>query len=380
MTAAVYEIEVVHVDRVEWLDELRETVTAELLGVGLHSSVRVDVVETPASPDVPAVVAVLGSDVAARDHDVAARAEEAMASGLVVLPVVGDLTRFAAECPPPVRHLNGYAFDATGLARVLLRELGIEDRELRVFLSHKRDDGLWAAEQLHDELAHRSYVPFIDRFAVRPALDVQSEIADALEDYAFLLLLETPLAHSSPWVFDEVDYALVRTMAILIVSWPGDVTPVPGSVGLPRLKLEDDEVETNDHGAQVLTPAAIERVVAAVEAAHARGLVRRRRQIIRSIEDAAVAAGARATPLPDWGLLVEEGASRTVVGIAPRLPTAADLQRLDDARTSLGDHGVGLLVHAARVLRADRTKHLAWVTDGRKLELLPENAVGARWR
>jgi hypothetical protein len=375
-----YAIEIVHADRGSWVHELQAAVADELLAVGLHRSVIVDVIDTPVPVDTPVVVVMLGSALAATDARVAARVREAIDAGLVVLPVVSDLARFSAECPPPLRHLNGKPFEAVAVARMLLRELGIEDRELRVFISHKREDGLWAAEQMYDELAHRAYMPFIDRFAIGPARDVQADIADALEDYAFLLLLETPLAYDSDWVFDEVDYALVRTMPIVIVSWPGDVRAVPGSAGLPRVKLDDCDIELNAHGAEVLTELAVDRVIANVEAEHARGLVRRRRQLVCNVEQAAAVHGARATPLPGWRLLVETGAEQTVVGIAPRLPTASELQQLDLARCEHAASGDAVLVHAARALRQERKEHLSWVADGRAIELLPENAVGARWR
>lgn len=300
------------------------------------------------------------------------------------MPVVEDLTRFQADVPASLALVNGFAWNergpATRLARLLLAELGVEERQRRIFISHKRDDGLGAAEQIHDELTHKGFVPFIDRFSVREGSDVQAAIADALEDHAFLLLLETPAAHTSEWVFDEVDYALSHTMGILIVQWPGDPPPVPGSNDLPRLSLAAREVMLDAHNYDVLTAPALDRVVARVEAAHAQGLVRRRRMLIRSIEEAAAASGATAClPLRDWRLLVEHGGQSTILGITPRLPTAEDLQLLDAACSATGIDPSAVLVHSARALRDLRATHLAWVAGARHLELTPENAIGGRW-
>ena len=152
-----------------------------------------------------------------------------------MIPVVSELSRFSREVPAALRPINGFPWSrgARDLARVLLAELGIEERQRRAFISHKRDDGLGAAEQLHDELSHIGFRPFIDRFAIPQGRDIQAEIADALEDHAFLLFLETPLAHTSEWVFYEVEYALLHTLGTLIVTWPGEVTPMRGSVGPP---------------------------------------------------------------------------------------------------------------------------------------------------
>jgi hypothetical protein len=260
----------------------------------------------------------------------------------------------------------------------LLRYLGLEDRERRVFISHKREDGLGAAEQLHDELTHAGFRAFIDRFAIRAGEPVQRVIADALEDYAFLLLLETPLAHTSDWVFDEVDYALSHTMGLLVVTWPG-TAPVPGSGGLPRLQLDAHDLISDAHGFDTLLPGAVDRLVEEVEGSHARGLVRRRRMLVRSVEEAALARGYSCLPLPEWRLRVDDAGGPTMVGITPRLPTAQDLHDLDRARVSDGAATSSVLVHSARVLEHERREHLAWVTGLRALELVPENAVGARW-
>jgi hypothetical protein len=380
-----YHIQVIQKDREDWMAELREAVAAEITEVGLHRTVAAAVSDAPGPSDAPSVAVYLGSYAAVSDAAVATRIEAAGAAGIVVVPVVEDLSRFGLYVPPSLALVNGFAWNgvnpARRLARSLLAELGVEDRQRRVFISHKRDDGLGAAEQLHDELSHRGFMPFIDRFAIREGHHVQEAIADALEDHAFLLLLETPLAHTSDWVFDEVDYALSHTMGTLILQWPGDPTPVPGSNNLPRLRLAVNELTTDSHEYEVVTASALDRIVADIEAAHAHGLVRRRRMLLRSIEEAASASGATAcVPLPDWRLLVEHGGVSTLLGITPRLPTAQDLQLLDAARSTVADDMGAVLVHSARILRDERATHLTWVAGDRELELTPENAIGGRWR
>jgi hypothetical protein len=379
-----YGVQVIYRDRDDWMTQLREAVAAELLDVGLHRTVTVAVSTAPAAPNAPSVGVYLGSPAAAADVVLLAEIDGAMIAGLVVVPVVDDLTKFSTDVPPSLAAINGFAWKgqepARRLARLLLAELGIEETQRRVFLSHKRDDGLGTAEQLHDTLSHRGFTPFIDRFAIREGTYVQEAIADALEDHAFLLLVETPLAHTSDWVFDEVDYALSHTMGTLIVQWPGDPSPVPGSNSLPRLTLAATDLMQDAHGYDILTDSALDVVVAAVEAAHAQGLVRRRRLLIRSIEEAAAAAGATAClPLPEWRLLVELGGQSTLLGITPRLPTAEDLQLLDEARSTTANDPAAVLVHSARALREDRAMHLTWVAGDRDLELTPENAIGGRW-
>jgi hypothetical protein len=379
-----YEIQVIQVDRTDWLAQLRQAVAVELERVGLHKTVTVAVLEGHPSPGTPAVTTFFGSEDAAIDPNLADLVTDALASGRPVVPVVDGLTSYQQAVPKSLSPINGFAWEgpdpAQRLTLLLLEELGIEDKQRRVFISHKRDDGLGAAEQLHDRLTHHGFIPFIDRFAIRSAARVQETIADALEDHAFLLLLETPLAHTSDWVFDEVDYALSHTMGTLILRWPNDPEPVPGSKGLGREQLAAADLMTDAHGYDILTDAALDRVVGLVEMAHAQGLVRRRRMLIRSIEEAALAAGCtNCIPTRSWRLLVEQRGRSTLLGITPRLPTATDLQELDEARLNTGSDVGATLVHSARILSAERRQHLSWVVSDRDLTVTPENAIGGRW-
>lgn len=166
-----YEIQVIQTDRPEWLAQLRQAVAAELERVGLHRTVTVAVLEAHPSPGTPAVTTFFGSADAAIDPYLTNLVADAMASGRPVVPVVDDLASYQQAVPESLSPVDGFAWEGPGSAErltlLLLEELGIEDKQRRVFISHKRDDGLAAAEQLHDRLTHHGFIPFIDRFAIR---------------------------------------------------------------------------------------------------------------------------------------------------------------------------------------------------------------------
>jgi hypothetical protein len=378
-----YEIEVFRDDQDDRLEALSQALGAELEEIGLHRTLTVATVEFEPGEAAPSAGVYLSSPAALADGALTERLIRAIEAGRVILPVVDDLGQFTASVPEILHSLNGHEWSGPeperGLARFLLEQLGIEERQRRVFISHKRDDGLGAAEQLHDHLSKMGFEPFIDRFAIRGAEEVQTRIAEALEDHAFMLLLETPFASTSPWVFDEVDYALSHTMGTLILRWPGEHDQVPGSPGVPRLGLLEEDLYSDPHGYDVLTDAALDRVLSEVEAAHAHGLVRRRRMLIQSIADAAAAAGYASVALPDWRLTVRCPSESTLLGITPRLPTAEDLQFLDQARSHSGEGSPAVLVHAARELGSELRTHLSWVSADRELVVMPENAIGGRW-
>jgi hypothetical protein len=377
-----YGLEVFHVDRPALLDQLEAEIDAELHRVGLHKMVEVKI--STSKPSAKGMIAgvCLGSPAAAADSGLDGRIVKALAGGMVVVPVVDDLANFQAETPPCLHAINGFGLNAgtiEELVRCLFETLGLEDHDRRVFISHRREDGMSAAVQLHDELSHHGFHPFIDRFYIPKGERVQDVIADSLEDFAFLLLLETPLAHTSDWVLDEVDYALAHSMGLLIVRWPGDPAPVDGTQDLPRMELDAASLVTDPRRLDTFTPDALAAIVHAVEMRHAVALVRRRRTLMSNIEDAARASSSMCTPLPGWRALVEHSGGSTVVGISPRLPRATDLHRLDEARVKVAGAHDSVLVHSARVLTTDRRRHLNWVINSRSVEFVPDNAIGARW-
>ena len=379
-----YRIEVFQEQRSAWRDLLKAAIRKEIAQSGVHRSLEVEVAETHAGPGTAPVVAVaLLSRGSATDPNLSSSIRAALDDNVLVIPVVDDLANFAMQAPPELTAFNAFAWSGRDpeirLARILQEELGIQDRDRRVFISHRRSDGLGAAERLHDRLTHHRFRPFIDRFAIIEGADVQAEIADALEDYAFLLLLETPDAYLSSWVFDEVDYALAHTMGILIVQWPGNPTPVPGSTGLPRQRLRSRDLTRDAHGYEVLTDNAMDLLLQEIEGAHARGLVRRRRMLVINAQEAAENSGSTCVPLTNWCLQVTGRHGTAVVSVCPRLPNAHDLERLDVARERVAQEAKGIIMHAARRLPAARRSHLDWVVDGRKLSLVPENEIGVQW-
>ena len=379
----VYQVQLLHVSRQNWLDQLKQAILEELTDLGLQSVLTVNLEEGPISGDAPSLVLILGCQKTKNNLSMKAELKNAIDNGLLVLPVVEDLDSFSDQIPDEASKLNAFEWSgdnpARRLARTVLEQLNIEDCNRRVFISHRRSDGLAAAEQLHNALTRQRFKPFIDRFSIGPGEDVQGKIADVLEDFAFLLLLETPDAHKSKWVYDEVEYALAHTMGVLIVRWPGNPEPVPGSAGLSRFELKDEDAVKDTHGYDILTSEVLDKINSAVEAAHARAIVRRRRNLLQGFQDSARERGATCIPLKDWALDVTDATgAQSIVRVSPRLPTCGDLQQLDETRKEIAPSAAAQLIYAARHLNESKRKHLQWVVGDRRLEMIPENAIGVR--
>ena len=378
-------VEVIHVPSDARVIELAMSIRETLESHGLHLAVEVELVPVSAAAG-PELTLFFGSAEAAADAGCRSQLEQALGLQRLVVPIIDQSQIFEESVPKNLSGHNALILGGSAghhdAARVVLEELGVEDSQRRVFISHKRTDALQMAEQLHDAVARRRFVPFIDRFDIGPGEQIQSRIADALEDFAFLLLIESPLAHESPWVFYEVDYAVSHYMGVVILRWPGDPVELPGTLGLPRIQLSDADLVT-DHGYQILTDVALARVIEEIELHHAIGLVRRRKNLVTSVKEAALGAGRSVTALRNWRLLLSsDSADPALVGVAPRLPIPQDLHALDKAANALagGDHKPeSVLIHAARVLPTPRSELLEWCAAGRTISLVPANAVGMRW-
>jgi hypothetical protein len=164
-----------------------------------------------------------------------------------------------------------------------------------------------------------------------------------------------------------------------IISWPVIETKLPGTADLPRLLLSVSDL-TSRRGYDIFTSSALDRIIAGVEAEHAGAMVRRRRYLLVSAEEAAQDAGRQCFPLPGWRMVVQDSNGSSIVQVTPRLPTVEDLYALDKTRQSFADFPPGVLIHAARRLSEPRRDILAWAGQSRDLTLIPENAVGGYWR
>lgn len=296
------------------------------------------------------------------------------AKGVTVLPIVATSDHVPA-LPPALASLNAVGWDrgAQTIGRLCLREVGLHESSRGVFISHRRADGLIVAEQLFGAFSEAGWRPFVDRFGIDAGSDVQDRIDEALEESAFLLLLETPSASASPWVQHEVLYALERHLGIAIVRIAG-APEFPATGDLPRHDLCHPFTLNGSH--IVLAQEAVNEVVELVERTHAIALARRRRQLLVSAMAAARSAGRSVEPAPGWRLRVSDGTGHELVGVLPHLPTPQDLYDID-----LSNHSAerSVLVHAAHVIDARRRSILDWMIGDRMIELVPNNAIGARW-
>lgn len=375
MTTPLYEVGIIAVDGDDRVGEFTgciQKLVADTIGGTTFARLAVSPVEEMKLKG-PAVALVLWDESLMEGHlESLARLH---ASDITVIPVVNSLDTMP-HLLAGLAELNAVGWDrgSTPIARMCLRELGLFESARNVFISHRRSDGLLAAERLYEALSKAGWRPFVDRFGIGAGALFQERIEEALEECAFVLLLETPDASTSEWVQHEVLFALERSLGVTIANI-GNAPHFPGTQGIPRTVFAHPFERNGSH--IVLSDVAVSDIVELVEAEHAAALVRRRRQLLVSAMAAARMSGLEARPEAGWRLRVTQPDERDeIVGVVPHLPLALDLYDLGQAA---GVAATAVLVHAAHVLGDRRSALLRWVIAERPIEMVPNNAIGARW-
>lgn len=309
----MYQVIICHDEEQVWSTELESVVRKEFGSLGMSGSLltfchMTDDLDAAAGHQRIAVY--LGSPRGRTSPTCLARIKEVRALGVLILPLLTDLSLFSAHVPDLLREFNAWVWSSisiesrTAVAHFLFRQLGITERQRRVFISYRRTDAYGMAVQLFERLHARGFQPFLDLFSIQPAVPVQAEIEQAMCDFAFLLLLESPDAATSQWVQSEVDYARKERLGLLRLSWCDPNAGIPNAAGFPTKRLSPTELVINSDQTELARDALTE-AVEAVETQHARGLLRRRVQVYESVREFAGEGGRKVIELPDWRLWVE---------------------------------------------------------------------------
>jgi hypothetical protein len=290
--------------------------------------------------------------------------EHAIAASLPILPVAidGDYR----SLPKLLGALNASRLedDLTALVEVVLRMLGLSERERRVFISYRRDDTTPLADQLRHALLDRGFDVFIDRFSIEPGDDVQRRIDIELGDKAFVLVLESPTMKRSPWILHEIDYALHHRLSLQSVMVPG-VTEDERFADLADYR---EPLDVRDYDGDVLKREKLEELCRKIEVEHASRLRRHREEMLKTLTDWLTGAGYDAHVGKDWTVVATRGTIRQVFLVTPRAPTAADLYQAHLARAAHDPRPMAVVAHSPRDLDDELVALNTWVAEGRDLQ------------
>ncbi|MGA2285014.1 MAG: toll/interleukin-1 receptor domain-containing protein [Dehalococcoidia bacterium] len=330
----------------------------------------------------------LGSAAGKADKNCVQSAHLAVEAGLPTFPVIEEGDSVQQVLPSALHPFNAVIWRQPGAAEDvilhLLRSLGLTEFQRRVFVSYRRSDSLIIADQLWATLSRRGFQVFLDRFSIDPGVKFQEKLFEALDEKSFVLLVESPEVGTSSWVEEEINYARKRNMGLLVLTWPQTVTSgttLPGIYEKYRVHVPASAITVDSSGQGRFSPRFLARAVTVVEERHAAALLRRRREIMGSVQSELKRVGINYVGVADWSLVAETKASGKtkrdcVISITPRAPDVPDLLMLDGHATR-HNQSDGVLIHTLRSVPEERRGLLEWAIGQRRLLLISEDQIVA---
>ena len=149
--------------------------------------------------------------------------EERMAGAFV--PIALDAAN--RKPPEPISGIKALVYHRSdaGSKQSLVRDVGVyvglelRPREQKVFVSYRAADGTALANGLYARLKEAGYPAWLDDADGNLATgsDVQRVIHERLREAALVVLLDTPQARESKWLFTEVRLAIAELVPVLPV-------------------------------------------------------------------------------------------------------------------------------------------------------------------
>lgn len=291
-----------------------------------------------------------------------------LGNNILIIPVLSRTDRVEDTIPEVLRPIQAIKWidsnSRFNLAHIILRELGLTEKERKVFLSYRRSDGQEMANQLFDALRRKRFEVFLDDFSIEIGEDFQAKLWNSLGDYAFLVLLESPEAEESEWIFEEINFALENEIGILILTWPDTSIRVSNTNGLNRINLTYNNIEVGSRGLK-LKDAILPKILDEIETFHASSLLNRRISLITSLEEH-LNSQYRIKKLTSWFLHVEPlfvGFNPAILGITPRKPNIKDYYAIDTLpyRNLEVDKDSRFLIHLDTALTPGDISFINWL-------------------
>jgi hypothetical protein len=256
----------------------------------------------------------------------------------------------------------------------LLALVGLTSEAPRIFISYRQKESAALAMQLFDALAHENFDVFLDHYRIDPGANFQARLTQELGDKAMVLLIESAGILDSEWTLYEINVAKECGLGIFALHPPGGKA-VPGVDEAIRRRLDDREFAGGAFSvAAVLEPAALNEVVERVKREHDRALVRRRRVLRTSFEDALLLAGVSGHSFDEFGILhvVRPGSGEYRVWLTPRPPGLEDFHA---THVHCQSPVRGVVIGLSRLMEPPRAQRTDWLANLCQVRLVDEGRL-----
>lgn len=305
-----------------------------------------------------------------------ARLANLVTEGVLIIPVVENLTNFQTMVPPDIHHLNGCSLAECGadlerLASRVLEGFGLLREKRRLFISYRRVETSGIAAQLYEALDAAGFDVFLDTHGVlRPGEPFQEVLWHRLADTDVAVLLDSPGFLASRWTEEELARANNSNIQLLQVLWPGQTEG-----GTASFSTFHPLAETDYAGAETLGPGAqlkdecVNALVDEVEGLRARAIGARHAFLVGEFAKEARKEGLQVTTTLERTLVLSApSGNRVLVMPTIGVPDAERYETLE--RLHQRDVGLGRTYAQPPVLLYDQTgirrrwlQHLGWLND-----------------
>ena len=299
-----------------------------------------------------------------------------LTEGVLIIPVVENITSFHSMVPPEISHLNGCSLAECGadlerLASRVLEGFGLLREKRRLFISYRRIETSGVAAQLYEALDAAGFDVFLDTHGVlRPGEPFQEILWHRLADTDVAVLLDSPGFLASRWTEEELARANTSNIQLLQMLWPGQTEGGTAAFSTFHPLAETDFAGTEIVGAAaLLKDDRVGALVDEVEGLRARAFGARHAFLVGEFAKEARKEGLQVvTTLERTLVLSTPKGNRVLVMPTIGIPDAERYETLE--RLHQRDVGLGRTYAQPPVLLYDQTgirsrwlQHLGWLNE-----------------
>ena len=324
-----------------------------------------------------------------------AQLNSAVTQSQVVLPVYdkahNEGEAFRRQVPDVVSQYHAFAWEGNDssreIANIILENLGLTERERKVFISYRRSDGTGFADQLFDKLHRFGFRVFKDDYSIEHGREFQKALMQNMDEIGYLVFVETEESHSSPWIRQELNYAVKKHYGVAVVRFEtqtgiSKTTDTTGeALGQTIFSVKQSDLRTRKYPGNKKFPIFKQRILNRIKQfvidTHAERLVARKKYFFNSIVEKCHDIDKRFSIYQQWRIIVHEYiyGKPVMIGICPRTPRPIDLFQLEQdmlqARREFPDLNLeyAILVHDAEHYEEQTIAINYWSLSGNLVDM-----------
>ena len=307
------------------------------------------------------------------DADEVKLADEFLARGFAVFPVVKLLSDYSKSVPTNLHPINGQEYVVSKVANDIMLGFRLARRQRQAFISYKRTDSAGVASQLFHELSDRGYRVFLDTASVEAGVNFQNALWSRMADVDLLILLDTPNALKSEWVHKELNRAHDLGMAVVQLIWPNHKRSVGTELSAPLpLKLKDF-IGKRALASSRLQEATLVRIVDRIESERIRSLNSRRTRVVDVLTTTMSSGNYKFIVHPAKHLDVMRGNAK-LAEVIPFVGVPDSTAVHEHDRTKQYEHTV--VVYNGLGVDEEWATHIKWLKQRAVVEIFPTDDFG----